>query len=38
LEESELGVGLLLDLLGGLRLDGLLNGGVDLSVDLVSRE
>jgi hypothetical protein len=34
LEESKLGVGLL----GRLRLDGFLNGRVDLSVDLVVRE
>ena len=34
MEESKLGVGLL----GLLRLDGLVNGGVDLSVDLVGRE
>lgn len=38
MEETKLGVGLLLSLLGLLRLDGLLNGGVDLSVDLVGRE
>ena len=34
MEESKLGVGLL----GRLRLDGFLNGRVDLSVDLVVRE
>jgi hypothetical protein len=38
LEESKLGVGLLISLLGLLGLDGLLNGRVDLSVDLVGWE
>ena len=38
LEESELGVGLLLSFLRLLRLNGLLNGRVNLSVDLVSWE
>ena len=38
MEESELGVGLLINFLGLGRLNGLLNGRVDLSVDLVGRE
>jgi hypothetical protein len=38
LEESELGVGLLLGLLGLGRLDGLLDGLVDLGVDFTSRQ